>query len=206
MDFLSLFCGIFWSPEPIDELSRRNLTNQSAILLNHGQTLLCKRNESIFECRIAIAMPVHKDCYEQYWRYKNNFLIITPGFPKVLTRDKFLAIWSMLHCVDEKTLMWTRLINIYKSRLVFNYIFERFQKHYEPNQELSLVEGIIPTKNSLYVKYKPIRWGLKTFLLTDSEHVYIVNAEIYSCRRDDSHEIDSFGVTGNLVVRMTKKG
>ena len=77
-----------------------------------------------------------------------------------------------------------------------------------PNQELLLDEGMIPTKNSLFTKQyindKPIRRGLKIFLLTDSEHGYIVNAEIYTGRRDDSHKIDSLGVTDNLVVRMTK--
>ena len=49
-----------------------------------------------------------------------------------------------------------------------------------------------------------MRWGLKIFLLTDSEHGYTVNAEIYTGRRDDSHEIDNLGVTGNLVVRVTE--
>ena len=32
----------------------------------------------------------------------------------------------------------------------------------------------------------------------------IVNAEIYNGRRDNSHEIDNLGITGNLVVRMTQ--
>ena len=46
--------------------------------------------------------------------------------------------------------------------------------------------------------------GLKTFLLMNNEHGYIVNAEIYTGRRDNSHNIDSLGVTSNQVVRMTK--
>ena len=137
--------------------------------------------KAIFGCRTAIEMLIHKDRYEQYWRCKDNLLTNTPGFQKVFTRDRFLAIWSMLHCVDEKNPTVDKSDKIYKTRPVFNYILERIQKHYVPDQQLSLDEGMIPTKNSLsikqYIKDKPIRWGLKTFLLTDSEHGYIVNAE-----------------------------
>ena len=164
--------------------------------------------KAFFGCRTAIEMLIHKDRYEQYWRCKDNLFTNTPGFQKVFTRDRFLAIWSMLHCVDEKNPTVDKSDKIYKTRPVFNYILERFQKHYVPDQHLSLDEGMIPTKNSLsikqYIKDKPIRWGLKTFLLTDSEHGYIVNAEVYTGRRDDSNDINDLGVTGNLVVRLTK--
>ena len=66
---------------------------------------------------------------------------------------------------------------------------------------------MIPTKNKLsikqYIKAKPIRWGIKTFLLCESKSGYIVNAEIYTGKRDDGNVIDNIGVTGNLVVRLT---
>ena len=38
----------------------------------------------------------------------------------------------------------------------------------------------------------------------DSKHGYIVNAETYTSRREDSHDIDSLGFTSNLVAQMTK--
>ena len=52
----------------------------------------------------------------------------------------------MLHCVDEKNPTVDKSDKIYKTRPVFNYILERFQKHYVPDQHLSLDEGMIPTK------------------------------------------------------------
>ena len=70
-----------------------------------------------------------------------------------------------------------------------------------------LDKGMIPTKKRLtfkqYIKDKPIRWGINTFLLCDSENGYIVNAEVYTGRRDDADAIDNLDVTGNLVVRVT---
>lgn len=84
---------------------------------------------------------------------------------------------------------------------------DKFQHYYVPDEEMSLDEGMIPTKNSLsfkqYLKDKPIKWGIKTFILCDSKNGYIVNAEVYTGKRDDALAIDAdLGVTGNLVVRM----
>ena len=50
--------------------------------------------KAFFACRVAIEMLVYKDCYEQYWRVKDNLLTATPGFSKVFFRDQFLAIYS----------------------------------------------------------------------------------------------------------------
>ena len=68
---------------------------------------------------------------------------------------------------------------------------------------------MIPTKNlsiKQYIKDKPIRWGIKTFLWCDSMNGYIVNAEIYTGRRDGALAINAdLGVTGNVVVRMLEE-
>ena len=49
-----------------------------------------------------------------------------------------------------------------------------------PRQYTSLDEGMIPTKNRLaikqYIKDKPIKWGIKSFLLCESETGYILHA------------------------------
>ena len=163
--------------------------------------------KAFFGCRITMEMLIHKDRYAQYWRNHDNLLTETPGFAKVMSRDSFLAIWSLLHCVNEDDPDLDKTDKIYKSRPVFTYILENFKRYYVPSCELSLDEGMIPTKNKLsikqYIKAKPIKWGIKTFLLCESKSGYIVNAEIYTGKRDDGNVIDNIGVTGNLVVRLT---
>lgn len=66
---------------------------------------------------------------------------------------------------------------------------------------------MIPTKNKLsfkqYIKDIPICWGIKTYLLCDSENGYISNAEVYTGLQENGNAIDNLGVIGNLVVRMT---
>ncbi|XP_064645134.1 piggyBac transposable element-derived protein 4-like [Lineus longissimus] len=121
-----------------------------------------------------------------------------------MPRDRFLAIWACLHCVNEEDPQVDKTEKIYKGRPVFNYLVPRFREFFVPQCEMSLDEGMIPTKNKIsfrqYIKSKPIKWGIKCFILCDSDTGYIVNAEVYTGKLPD--EIPDLGVTGNLVVRL----
>ncbi len=57
--------------------------------------------KAFFGLRVAKEMLLYKDRYEQYWRSKDSRICATPGFPEIMSRDRFLAIWSCLHAVDE---------------------------------------------------------------------------------------------------------
>ena len=212
LDFFSLF----WTDEIwnllVDETNKQALH----ILANNPRHLSAKNIQkkpitldemkAFFGLRGTMEMLINKDRYAQYWRSKDINLTYTPGFPETMARDRFLAIWSCLHCVDENDATVDKTDKIYKSRPVFNIILENFQYYYVAYCHMSLDEGMIPTKNKLsfrqYIKDKPIRWGIKTFLLCDSRNGYICNAEVYTGRRDDATVIPDLGVTGNLVVRL----
>jgi len=81
---------------------------------------------------------------------RNSWLTQTLGFGKVVAHDRFLAIWSLLHCVDLSDPTVDRTEKIYKSQPVFDSLIEKFSLY--PECELSLDEGMIPTKNSLSFK------------------------------------------------------
>ena len=104
--------------------------------------------------------------------------------------------------VDEADPQLDKMDKIYKTLPIFNYRIPKFRHCFAPGCELSLDEGD-PYKNKLsfkqYIKDKPIKWGIKTFLLCDSETGYIINAEVYSGKRADDNLIANLGVTGNYV-------
>lgn len=162
--------------------------------------------KAFFGLRITMEMLVYKDRYEQYWRSKDTFLAHTPAFGKVMPKHRFISIWSLLHCVNEEDPGLDKQDKIYKTRPILDHILPKFRHYFVPDCELSLDEGMIPTKNKLsfkqYIKDKPTKWGIKSFLLTDSKHGYICDAEVYTGRRPDAEAIDGLGVTGNLVVRL----
>ena len=85
--------------------------------------------KAFFGCRVTMEMLIHKDRFEQYWLTKDNLLVATPGFANVMTCDRFLAIGSMLHCVDEDDPNVDKDDKIYKSRhIMFRLVSYRWMK------------------------------------------------------------------------------
>jgi len=61
--------------------------------------------------RIAMEAAVIKRRFEFYFSDRRGFLFKTPGFRKVFSRDRFMAIWKFLHAVDEDDPALKKLIN-----------------------------------------------------------------------------------------------
>ena len=78
-------------------------------------------------------------------------------------------------------------------------LLPKFLHFYLPKQHLSLDEGMIPTKKRLaikqYIKDKPTKWGIKSFLLC-----YILNAVIYTGAVP--MPIKKLGAVRNTVIRL----
>ena len=74
---------------------------------------------------------------------------------------------------------------------MLNRMLPLFHRYYSPCQQLSLNEGMILTKKHLaikqYISDKPVRWGIKSFLLCEAKTGYILNAEIYIGWVKDHH-------------------
>lgn len=155
--------------------------------------------------RLIIENCLQKRRYPDYWKSDGKqFVIETPGFNKVMSRDRFLAIWSFLHIIDEQDPAIDKTDRIYKVRPLINSLLTKFRQFYNPGEHLSLDEGMIPCKNRLaikqFIKDKPIKWGIKAFLLCDSRNGYIYNAEVYTGRENLDHP--NLGITGNVVTRL----
>ena len=83
-------------------------------------------------------------------------------------------------------------------------LLQKFQNYYTPNKLLSLDEGMIPSKNRLsikqYINDKPVKWGIKSFMLCDSENGYITDADIYMGEEEIIHR--ELGAVGKVVIRL----
>ena len=152
---------------------------------------------------------VIKPQYREYWQSEGkNFLSHTPGFREVMARDGFHAICTYLHAIDEKDGTIDKTNKIYKVRPILNTLLEKFRYYYLPKQFLSLDEGMIPTQNRLeikqHIKDKPIKFGIKSFILCEVDTGYIAASEIYTGKSDT--EVENLGVTGNVLLRLLKQG
>lgn len=165
--------------------------------------------KAFFGLRLQMEQVIVKPRFTDYWCGEGkNFIASTPGFREVMTRDRFLAIWKYLHLVDEKDETLDKTDKIYKARPLLDYLLPKFQHHFVPRQHLSLDEGMIPSKNRLsikqYIKSKPIKWGIKSFLLCESETGYLMFAEIYTGKNEQL--VEELGPTGSVVARLVQNG
>ena len=126
----------------------------------------------------------------------------TPCFRDVVERNRFLALWTFLHLVDH---LDPNIDKIYKVRPMLDVLLPRFRHHYNPRQQLILDEDMIPTENRLavkqYIKDKPIKWGIKCFMLCKGRTGYIISAEIYT-GKDQVWHIEHLGSSGSVFVRL----
>jgi len=116
-----------------------------------------------------------------------------------------MPIWRFLHAINEKDNNLNKSDKVYKVRPVLNYIAQKFQHFYVPPQDLSLDKGMIPAKNRLgikqYMKSKPIKWGIKTFLLCESCTGYIYNFEVYTGKSYGLF-IPKISASGSVIARL----
>ena len=101
-------------------------------------------------------------------RASHNFIMCIPDFREVIERDCFIALWGFLHLVDQKNKAMDKSNKIYKVRPMLDRMLPLF---------------CLCTKNHLAIKQyickKPVRWGIKSFLLCEAKTCYILDAEIY---------------------------
>ena len=213
VDFLSLFA---------DENFWQNLTAMTNSRAH--QTLAAKPNNyyaklfkdaTVAEMKAFIGLRIYmeylciKPSYRDYWTNEGqDFLGFTPGYRSVMTRDRFFALWTFLHVMDEEDTEIDKTDKIYKVRPFLEHLLPKFRHYYRPKQYLSLDEGMIPTKNRLaikqYLKDKPTKWGIKSFLLCEGDTGYIVNADIYTGAVP--MPVPELGAVGNTVIRLLTCG
>jgi len=58
-----------------------------------------------------------------------------------------MALWKFLHVCDEESTATDKSEKLYKVRPVLDHVVPRFQEHYSLQQDVSLDEGMIPSKN-----------------------------------------------------------
>lgn len=67
---------------------------------------------------------------------------------------------------------------------MIDYLNYKFKLHYEPGNSLSLDEGMIKFNGLVsfkqYIKIKPVKYGLKAFLIAESFNYYCHKFIIYS--------------------------
>ena len=118
-----------------------------------------------------------------YWSM--DAVTATPFFPATMARDRFLLLLSFFHLNDNQNFIQRGFPGhdpLYKLGNIFKTIVSRFSSVYYPSKNLSLDEGMVPWRGNLHFRVynpdKPTKYGLKTYMLCDSDNGYCSKLQI----------------------------
>jgi hypothetical protein len=121
-----------------------------------------------------------------------------------ITRDRYREISRYLHYADNTGLAprgTPEFDRLGKVRPLLNYVQDRFSAVYTPGEHIVVDEAMIKFqgRSSLkqYMPKKPIKRGIKVWVLGDSGNGYFSRLEVYTGKKQDSTE-------HNLGARVVK--
>ena len=143
---------------------------------------------------------VRKPTLEDYW--STDSMIETPIFGKVMSRDRFEGILSYLHFSDNEKRAPTCDDRLYKVRPILDHFIGKFQEMYNPHENISIDEGMLSWRGRLgfrvYNPKKPVKYGVKSYILTDSVNSYCWNLKPY-CGVGNTLKDTVLELLGNLI-------
>ena len=152
-------------------------------------------------CGVLIFMGVCKQPrLDLYWSTK--FLLSVHGVADVMTMNRFHRCLHLANNSMQIPAGQPGHDRLFKVRRLLDLLIPKFESEYTIHQECTIDEAMIPFKGRLsfkqYMKAKPMKWGIKVFVLADATNGYIKTFQIYTGK---SVEI----VNGNTSVGLCTK-
>lgn len=121
---------------------------------------------------------------KMYWQQK--WLTNVPAFGQVMPRNRFFQILRYLHVSDDAAIVpvgQPGYDKLHKIKPLLELLFPNFEKAYNLHKNISIDECMIPWRGRLsfrqFIPSKPIRFGIKVWVLADSESTYIYRQQLY---------------------------
>ena len=138
---------------------------------------------------------IRKPQMKTYWC--TDEMLATPYFNRCMSRNRFQIIWRFLHFTDNTLIDPKDPDRMVKVRPVLDYVVSKFRELYQPSANISIDEGMLLWRGRLsfrvYNPQKPIKYGIKSYVLCDSHTGYCYNLKPYS---------GDAGMLGDTVVSL----
>lgn len=143
--------------------------------------------------------------------FSTDWIDYYPFFKDVFSKERFLQIFWNLHVSPPLTgPVRGTLTRFGKVRNVVLYLDKKYREYYIPKNKVSVDESTIGFKGNIvfkqYNKDKPIKWGIKVFVLSESSSGYICALEPYFGKQTTvrmAHQ--NLGVTSRVVLHLVNK-
>jgi len=205
LDFFSLF----FDDQVISKIVKH--TNEYGYQTIHNKSTYANDNggwveTSSQEIRKLIALLLYQglvrvSSFKSYWSTKSLYHGLWAR--DFMSRNRYSALMSMIHIVDPST--ENKEDKLRKVSEFANIIKEKCMTLYQPHKNVSIDERIVKSKHRSgirqYIKNKPVKFGLKLWVLADSRNGYTVDFNIYAGKNGDE-PIHENGLGYHVVVKL----
>ena len=186
--------SLFFSVEVKEIITR--YTNQKGFAVHGDNWKIVDMEEMDAFLGLLIAMGANKDCSispNDLWETRSFFH--TPIYARIMSRNRFNQLISCIR-FDDATTRKQRQEN---SRLaaikqIADMIQESCLNGYDTSPFLTVDERIVPfcgnCKFRVYMQAKPDKYGLKMWMMADSESYYVKNFDVYLGKQDEKSEVN----------------
>ena len=137
----------------------------------------------------------------EYW--STNPLFFTPFFGQTMKRNRYQIIMKFLHFNDNEARPLDSTDKLYKLRPIHDKIVGNWRQLFNPGEQISIDEGMLKWRGRLsfrvYNKDKPIKYGIKAYILADSNSGYCWNIDMYCGQGKRLRDI-VFGLLGDTCL------
>lgn len=214
------FFTLYFTDELIIELV--NETNRYAREKIQQNTPLCKRSiwwswtdvtheEMKAFFGVLINMGLHpKPELDDY--FSTDITNYQPFFSNIFSKTRFMQIFWNLHVSppDRNGPVRGTLTRSGKVRKVVEYLDKQYRKYYVPEHKISVDESTVAFKGrvhfKVYNKDKPIKWGIKVFVMSEASTGYICGLIPYLGKATTDNLIrPDLLVTSRIVLHLVNK-
>lgn len=147
-----------------------------------------------------------------YW-LEDPFLGV-PTVQKIMPRNRFEKIRQYLHLNNHENMLLREdpdYDKLFKVRPLLEALSVTFRSEYRPSKFVSVDEGMVKYKGSLgfkqYMPLKPVKRGIKVWVLADATNGFMCTIQVYTGRKDGGQPEHGFGyrVVSDLVSNLQGK-
>ena len=121
----------------------------------------------------------------------------------MLSRDRFKAIMAFLHVVDPDA--ETPGDKLRKVESFISSFKDRCKLMYQPSQNIAIDERMVKSKHRSgirqFMKDKPTKWGIKIWVLADSDNGYTIDFNVY-VGKSAAEETSEHGLGYDVVMKL----
>ncbi|GFN97637.1 PiggyBac transposable element-derived protein 4 [Plakobranchus ocellatus] len=152
---------------------------------------------------------IDKPRIQHYW--SKDPVLRSTFAPQVMQRERFKAILSFFHLNDNTSYIARGQPGhdpLHKIRPLHNHLKECFMNVYSLKQNICIDEAMCPWRGRsylrVYMKDKPMKWGIKFYELCESSSGYVWSFEIM--HGDTNLSNKPFDVVHRLIDPLLNKG